>query len=116
FRQLQRVVRVMTRNLNRVIDVTCYPVLEARNSNLRHRPIGLGVQGLADVFMMLGLAFDSPEAQALNAQIFECMYFAALEASNELAQELGTYETYEGSPASQGLLQQDLWDRDAPGD
>ena len=98
-----------TGNLNRVIDVNYYPVEEARNSNMRHRPIGLGVQGLADTFAMLGLAFDSPEARALNKEIFETIYFAACTASKDEAIEHGTYSTFQGSPASQGLLQFDLW-------
>lgn len=98
-----------TGNLNRVIDVNYYPVEEARNSNMRHRPIGLGVQGLADTFAMLGLAFDSPEARALNKEIFETIYFAACTASKDAAIVDGAYSTFEGSPASQGLLQFDLW-------
>ena len=76
---------------------------------MKHRPIGLGVQGLADVFILLGLPFDSPEAQKLNAEIFETIYFAALQESNELAKEEGTYESYEGSPVSKGVLQPDMW-------
>jgi len=102
----------MTRNLNKVIDVNYYPVKEARNSNMRHRPIGMGVQGLADVFMMLRFPFESEEAQLLNQQIFETIYYAAVDASCELAKVNGPYETYEGSPASEGKLQFDLWDRD----
>ncbi len=98
-----------TGNLNRVIDVNYYPVEEARNSNMRHRPIGLGVQGLADTFAMLGLAFESPEARALNKEIFETIYFAACTASKDAAITNGAYSTFEGSPASQGLLQFDLW-------
>ena len=103
------VVRHATRNLNRIIDVNYYPVAEAKRSNMRHRPIGLGVQGLADVFILLGLPFDSPEAAQLNKEIFETMYFAALQESCLLAQEEGPYETYAGSPASKGQLQPDLW-------
>jgi len=106
---LYSVVKVATRNLNKVINVNHYPVEEARKSNLRHRPIGLGVQGLADVFIMLRLPFDSEEARQLNKDIFETIYFAALEASMELAKEFGPYETYEGSPISKGQLQFDLW-------
>ena len=98
-----------TGNLNRVIDVNYYPVEEARNSNMRHRPIGLGVQGLADTFAMLGMAFESPEARALNKEIFETIYFAACTASKDAAITNGAYSTFEGSPASQGLLQFDLW-------
>jgi ribonucleoside-diphosphate reductase subunit M1 len=95
--------------LNKIIDVNYYPVIEAERSNKRHRPIGLGVQGLADAFMLMRFPFDSPEAKLLNTQIFETIYHAALEASIELAQEEGTYETYQGSPASQGILQYDMW-------
>ena len=103
------VTKVVTRNLNRVIDCNFYPVPEAEKSNRRHRPIGIGVQGLADVFMMLGLPFDSPEARELNKKIFNQMYFSALLESCQLAQEEGPYETFPGSPASQGVLQPDLW-------
>jgi len=112
FEGLADIVRLMTRNLNKVIDVNYYPVKEARNSNMRHRPIGMGVQGLADVFMMLRFPFESEEAQLLNQQIFETIYYAAVDASCELAKVNGPYETYEGSPASEGKLQFDLWDRD----
>jgi len=98
-----------TGNLNRVIDVNYYPVEEARNSNMRHRPIGLGVQGLADTFAMLGMAFDSPEARTLNKEIFETIYFAACTASKDASIAEGPYSTFEGSPASQGILQFDLW-------
>lgn len=90
-------------------DVNYYPVQEAKNSNMRHRPVGLGVQGLADTFMALRMAFDGPEARQLNLQIFETIYHAALEASSEMAEVEGPYQTYEGSPASQGKLQYDLW-------
>jgi len=96
--------------LNRVIDRNFYPVETARKSNMRHRPIGLGVQGLADVFILCRLAFDSDEAKEMNARIFETMYHAALEASSELAEVEGSYETFEGSPASQGVLQFDMWE------
>ena len=98
-----------TGNLNRVIDVNYYPVEEARNSNMRHRPIGLGVQGLADCFAMLNLPFESDQASALNREIFETIYFAACSASRDAAKIEGPYSTFEGSPASQGLLQPDLW-------
>lgn len=111
FDKLHDVTKVVTRNLNRVIDRNYYPVPEAEKSNMRHRPIALGVQGLADAFMVLRIGFDSQEARELNIQIFETIYHAAVEASIELAQEEGPYETYQGSPASQGLLQYDLWDR-----
>ncbi|KAI8361727.1 ribonucleotide reductase [Blakeslea trispora] len=109
FDKLHEVAKVVTRNLNRVIDVNYYPVEEAERSNMRHRPIGLGVQGLADAFILMGFPFDSPEARQLNRDIFERIYFAALEASCELAKEHGHYESYPGSPISQGLLQHDLW-------
>lgn len=111
FQKLHDVVKVVTRNLNKVIDVNYYPVPEARNSNFRHRPIALGVCGLADAFMALRLPFDSDEARQLNTQIFETIYHAAVETSIELAKELGPYESYEGSPASEGLLQYDLWNK-----
>ncbi|KAL1722996.1 ribonucleotide reductase [Schizophyllum commune] len=109
FQKLHDVTKVVTRNLNKIIDVNYYPVPEARRSNMRHRPIGLGVQGLADAFMALRMPFDSPEARELNKQIFETIYHAACEASSDLAEEEGPYETWEGSPASQGQLQFDLW-------
>ncbi|KAF3931844.1 hypothetical protein ABW19_dt0203408 [Dactylella cylindrospora] len=109
FQKLHDVTKVVTRNLNKIIDVNYYPVEEARRSNFRHRPIAVGVQGLADAFLALRMPFDSPEARYLNKQIFETMYHAAVEASAELAAESGPYESYEGSPASQGQLQYDLW-------
>ena len=109
FERLHHVAKVITRNLNKIIDINYYPVPEARKSNMRHRPIGVGVQGLADAFLALRLPFDSPEARLLNIQIFETIYHAALEASCELAKELGTYETYAGSPTSEGILQYDMW-------
>lgn len=96
-------------NLNRIIDNNFYPVDEARNSNLRHRPIGLGVQGLADAFILMRYPFESEEAKKLNSEIFETMYFAALSASKDLAIQDGAYETYQGSPASKGILQFDMW-------
>jgi len=104
------VVHHVTGNLNRVIDVNYYPVKEAFNSNMRHRPIGLGVQGLADVFAMLHLPFESGEAKKLNQEIFETIYFASCTASMELAKTEGPYSSFEGSPASKGLLQHDMWD------
>jgi ribonucleoside-diphosphate reductase alpha chain len=107
--KLYEVTKVVTRNLNKVIDINYYPVEEARRSNMRHRPIGLGVQGLADVFIMLRMPFDSEEARGLNKDIFETIYYAAVEASMELAQKYGPYETYQGSPMSQGLVQFDMW-------
>ncbi|MDX1478629.1 MAG: ribonucleoside-diphosphate reductase subunit alpha [Saprospiraceae bacterium] len=103
------VTRVITRNLNKVIDLNYYPIPEARNSNLRHRPIGIGVQGLADAFIMMRYPFDSPEARKLNREIFETIYFAALTESCALAARDGHYETYPGSPASKGILQYDMW-------
>ena len=111
YQELHKVTKILTRNLNKVIDINFYPIEEARRSNMRHRPIGIGVQGLADTFMMCGMAFDSRAAKEMNQTIFETMYHAAVEESIKLAKECGnTYETYEGSPASQGLLQFDLWD------
>lgn len=109
FEKLHQIIKVLTRNLNCVIDRNYYPVPEARRSNMRNRPVALGVQGLADTFFLCRLPFDSPEARELNIQIFETIYHAALEASSELATEEGVYETYEGSPASKGILQYDLW-------
>jgi len=109
FDKLVEITKVVTKNLNRVIDVNFYPVKEAKTSNMRHRPIGIGVQGLADVFMLLRLPFDSNEAQILNKEIFEAIYFGALTASNQIAEKEGVYQTYKGSPISQGKLQFDLW-------
>jgi ribonucleoside-diphosphate reductase alpha subunit len=109
FKSLYDIVRQMTRNLNRVIDINYYPIPEAKKSNTRHRPIGLGVQGLADTFFMLRYPFESPQAAKLNTDIFETIYFAACTESCELAKREGPYETYKGSPASEGLLQFDLW-------
>merc|ERR1711990_987166 len=109
YQKLIEVTKVATRNLDRVIDINYYPITEAERSNKRHRPIGLGVQGLADVFAQLRMPFDSLEAAALNKRIFETIYYAAVEMSAELAQQLGPYETYAGSPASQGKLSMDLW-------
>merc|ERR1712186_284980 len=111
FDGLYEVTKVATRNLNKVIDRNYYPVVEARNSNMRHRPIGLGVQGLADAFLMMRLPFESEGAKKLNEDIFETIYFAACEASCELAARLGSYTSYAGCPASKGLLQFDLWGR-----
>ncbi len=109
FQKLYDITRVVTRNLNKVIDVNYYPVKEAENSNMKHRPIGIGVQGLADAFIGMRMPFDSPEAIQLNKDIFETIYFAALTESNALAQKEGAYKTFEGSPASQGILQFDMW-------
>ncbi len=108
--KLHEVTKTVTKNLNRVIDRNFYPVESARRSNMKHRPIGLGVQGLADVFILCGLEFDCEESRLMNAHIFETIYHAALEASSELAEVDGSYETFEGSPASQGILQPDMWE------
>lgn len=108
-KKLFEVTYVATENLNKVIDVNYYPVEEARLSNFRHRPIGLGVQGLADAFISLRMPFDSQEARSLNTAIFETIYFAAMTASKDLAKKYGPYETFHGSPLSQGLFQFDLW-------
>jgi ribonucleoside-diphosphate reductase alpha subunit len=110
YKKLHEATRVLTYNLNRVIDVNFYPVEEARKSNTRHRPIGLGVQGLADAFNLCGYAFDSKEAAEMNIAIFETIYHAAVTESCELARKFGPYETFQGSPASQGILQFDMWD------
>ena len=115
FKKLHEITRVVTRNLNKIIDINYYPIEEARNSNMRHRPIGIGVQGLADVFLLLRMAFDGPQAAQLNKDIFETIYHAAITESNKLAKEEGAYSTFEGSPASQGILQFDMWNV-APGD
>lgn len=98
-----------TLNLNKIIDENYYPVPEAKKSNLRHRPIGLGVQGLADAFIMMGFPFESEEAKALNREVFETIYYAAMTASKDLSKELGPYETYQGSPVSKGIFQYDMW-------
>jgi len=108
-KKLRDITYIVTRNLNRVIDNNYYPVGEARHSNLRHRPIGLGVQGLADVFILMKLPFDSTEARKLNTEIFETIYFAALTASCDLAAVDGRYESYDGCPVSKGQLQFDMW-------
>ncbi len=107
--KLYEISKVVTRNLNKVIDINYYPVEEARNSNMRHRPIGIGIQGLADTFALLRMPFDAPEARALNKEIFETIYFAAMETSMELAQQHGPYETFKGSPVSKGIFQFDMW-------
>lgn len=99
----------VTKNLNKIIDNNYYPVLEARNSNMRHRPIGLGVQGLADAFILMRLPFDSEGAQKLNREIFETIYYAAMTASKDLAKDLGPYESFSGSPVSKGEFQFDMW-------
>ncbi len=107
--KLYEVTYEVTKNLNKIIDYNYYPVEEAKNSNLRHRPIGLGVQGLADVFILLRLPFESELAKLLNRDIFETIYFAAMTASMDLAKELGAYETFKGSPLSKGIFQFDMW-------
>ena len=106
---LFNVTKRVTRNLNKVIDRNYYPVVEAENSNMRHRPVGLGVQGLADAFIMLRMPFTSDEAKKLNQEIFETLYFAAVTASMEMAKEEGPYSTFKGSPISQGEFQHNLW-------
>merc|ERR1719247_1927942 len=103
------VAKVVTRNLNKVIEKNYYPVAEARTSNMKHRPIGIGVQGFADACMMLRYPYESPEARQLNKDIFEAIYYGAVESSMEIAAKLGPYETYAGSPASKGELQFDMW-------
>ena len=110
--ELHRVTKMVTRNLNRVIDKNFYPTENGMRSNMRHRPIGIGVQGLADVFILLRMTFGSEESRKLNRDIFETIYHASLESSCELAEMYGTYETFKGSPFSKGILQFDMWDRD----
>ncbi|WP_226390841.1 ribonucleoside-diphosphate reductase subunit alpha [Penaeicola halotolerans] len=107
--KLYEITKVVTKNLNKIIDVNYYPVEEARNSNMRHRPIGIGVQGLADAFIMLKMPFESEEAKGLNEDIFETIYYGAMEASMELAKAEGPYSTFEGSPVSKGIFQFDMW-------
>lgn len=107
--KLYEITKVVTRNLNKVIDINYYPVEEARNSNMRHRPIGIGIQGLADAFSLMRMPFESDEATKLNKEISETIYFAAMEASMEEAEKDGPYETFKGSPASKGIFQFDMW-------
>jgi len=109
FDKLKMVAKVVTKNLNKIIDVNFYPVIEARNSNMRHRPIGIGIQGLADAYILMRYPFESEEAATLNKQIFETIYYGALEASCEIAEVDGPYSTYSGSPVSKGILQYDMW-------
>jgi ribonucleoside-diphosphate reductase alpha chain len=109
FDELRKVTRQVIENLNRVIDINFYPTEETRTSNMRNRPIGLGIQGLADVFAMLKMDWETPEAADLNQRIFENIYYAAVEESARLAEVEGAYETFAGSPASQGILQHDMW-------
>ena len=114
--ELHKVAKIVINNLNRVIDVNYYPTPKAERSNMRHRPVGLGVQGVSDIFMMMGISFHSDEAKLINKRIFETMYHAALEKSCELAERDGPYETFAGSPASQGILQFDMWNADPTND
>lgn len=107
--ELRRITKTVTRNLNKIIDVNFYPIIEAENSNLRHRPIGIGVQGLADAFILMRMPFESEKARELNKEIFETLYFSALETSCELSAVHGPYSTYEGSPISKGIFQFDMW-------
>ena len=109
FEKLMKITRVCVRNLNKIIDRNYYPIIEAKNSNMRHRPIGLGVQGLADTFAMLGINYDSKEGLNLNEKIFEAIYYAAASESCELAKVSGPYSSFQGSPASQGRLSFDMW-------
>ncbi|PVU98956.1 hypothetical protein BB559_001126 [Furculomyces boomerangus] len=109
FKRLHDITKTVTKNLDKIIDVNYYPIKEAENSNMRNRPMGIGIQGLADAFLMLRLPFESEGARQFNKLIFETIYHAALEASCELAQKLGTYPTYKGSPVSKGILQPDMW-------
>ncbi|GMT19209.1 hypothetical protein PFISCL1PPCAC_10506 [Pristionchus fissidentatus] len=109
FPKLAEISALLTRNLNKIIDVNYYPIPEAEKSNKRHRPIGLGVQGLADTFQLMRLPFTSPAARDLNTRIFETIYYASMEASCQLAEKFGPYETYEGSPVSKGIFQYDMW-------
>ena len=109
FNKLFEVAYALTKNLNKIIDYNYYPVPEAKNSNMKHRPIGLGVQGLADAFILMRYPFTSPEAKQLNKDIFEAIYYASLTASKDLAKIDGAYETFKGSPASEGILQFDMW-------
>jgi ribonucleoside-diphosphate reductase alpha chain len=107
--RLFEITYVVTKNLNKVIDINYYPIEEARKSNLRHRPIGIGIQGLADAFILMRMPFDSDEARQLNKEIFETIYYASMTASKDLAKEHGAYASYEGSPVSQGIFQYDMW-------
>jgi ribonucleotide reductase alpha subunit len=110
YEELHKVTKIVTNNLNKVIDINYYPTPKTKNSNMKHRPIGIGVQGLADVFFMLGLAFSSEKSKEINKNIFETIYHASLEMSWENACKYGAYETFKGSPASNGILQFDMWD------
>ena len=112
--KLYDITYTITKNLNKVIDINYYPVPEAKRSNMRHRPIGIGVQGLADTFLKLRMPFDSQEARQLNKEIFETLYFASLSASKDMSIKDGHYETFPGSPTSKGILQFDLWNKKPP--
>lgn len=107
--KLYEVTKVITKNLNKIIEINYYPIPEARNSNMRHRPIGMGVQGLADAFQLMKLPFDHPEARRLNIDIFETIYYAGLDASCDLAAKKGYYESYPGSPVSKGERALTAW-------
>lgn len=109
FEKLIQVTRVCVRNLNIIIDKNYYPMKEAENSNMRHRPIGIGIQGLADTFAILSINYDSQEAMDLNEKIFEAIYFAAISESCEISKIYGPYSTFKGSPASKGQLSFDMW-------
>ena len=109
FDKLGEIVKVLTNNLNKIIDLNYYPIEEARKSNLSHRPIGIGIQGLADVYALMEYPFDSIEARKLNKDIFETIYYYSLKTSNELSMKFGSYSSFKGSPASEGILQFDLW-------
>ncbi len=115
YRKLGEITKVLTQNLNNIIDYNFYPTPETKRSNMRHRPIGIGVQGLANVFYEMGISFDSPEAREVNKNIFECIYYHALEKSMEISRVEGPYETFKGSPASRGILQFDMWHMDGSG-
>jgi ribonucleotide reductase alpha subunit len=111
FDKLRAVTSVVIRNLNRVIDINFYPTPETKRSNMRHRPVGLGIQGLADIFAVMSIPWESPEAAELNSRIFEHMYYAAVETSTNIALQEGPYDSFDGSPASKGILQPDLWEK-----
>lgn len=111
YTKLKEITEIATKNLNKIIDLNYYPVIEAQNSNLRHRPIGLGVQGLADAFIKMRVSFESEEALKINEKIFETIYYAACKASMELSKTLGPYSSFQGSPASKGILQFDMWNK-----
>ncbi len=111
YEALEKVTRIITQNLNKVIDLNYYPVEEAKTSNMRHRPIGIGVQGQADAFMKMRIPFESEEALVVNDLIFETIYYASLSTSLEIAKKDGHYESFKGSPVSQGILQFDMWNK-----